>query len=204
MTQARLHVWLRRVLADCATLWVMATTAVCCGFAVNAFREVPLPLVYASKAERVRLAAERIAGSPSEDAASAETAGDGAHVSEAQTEPKITDRAHARPIDLASFRAVQKHALILDARPEIFHRFGHIPKAISLPREDFEACYSKQRTLLEKHKKHPVVIYCSGVSCEDGEMVANALIALGFTDVRFYRGGWDEWTRIGLPEEKAP
>lgn len=85
-----------------------------------------------------------------------------------------------------------------------FHRFGHIPKAISLPREDFEACYSKQRTLLEKHKKHPVVIYCSGVSCEDGEMVANALIALGFTDVRFYRGGWDEWTRIGLPEEKAP
>ena len=96
------------------------------------------------------------------------------------------------------------HALILDARPEIFHRFGHIPKAISLPREDFEACYSKQRTLLEKHKKHPVVIYCSGVSCEDGEMVANALIALGFTDVRFYRGGWDEWTRIGLPEEKAP
>jgi rhodanese-related sulfurtransferase len=34
-------------------------------------------------------------------------------------------------------------------------------------------------------------------------MAANALITLGFTDVRFYRGGWDEWTRIGLPEEKA-
>jgi rhodanese-related sulfurtransferase len=201
--QRHLHSWLKMLLYDLSTLWVMAMTAVCCGFAVNAFRDVPLPLAYASKAERVRLAAERIAGRLSEDAASAETAEDGAYASESQTEPEITDKPHARLIDLASFRAVQKHALVLDARPEIFHRFGHIPKAISLPREDFEACYSKQRTLFEKHKTHPVVIYCSGGSCEDGAMVANALITLGFTDVRFYRGGWDEWTRIGLPEEKA-
>ncbi len=32
-------------------------------------------------------------------------------------------------------------ALILDARPEVFYRVGHIPSALSLPRDDFEGSY---------------------------------------------------------------
>jgi rhodanese-related sulfurtransferase len=189
MKQLHFHPVRKMFLGDFFTLWMMAAAAVCCGFAVNQFRAAPLPWVYASKTERVRQAAERIAKRSPAEARSAETA--------------QTDEPRVRPIDLAAFREMQKHALILDARPEIFHRFGHIPKALSLPREDFEACYSKQRMRLEKHKARPVVLYCSGTGCEDGETVANALIGLGFTDVRLFRGGWDEWTRAKLPEEKG-
>lgn len=60
----------------------------------------------------------------------------------------------------------------------------------------------KQRTLLVKHKAHPVVIYCSGTSCEDAAMVADALGRLGFTNLHLFQGGWNEWTQAELPEEK--
>ena len=96
---------------------------------------------------------------------------------------------------------MQSRALILDARPEVFHRLGHVPKALSLPRDDFEASYNSQRAVLEKHKSQPVLIYCSGGSCEDGVMVANGLLKLAFTKVYLFRGGWHEWTRAKLPEE---
>ncbi|HRR34539.1 MAG TPA: hypothetical protein P5026_10595 [Kiritimatiellia bacterium] len=147
MEQPRRHPCLKALLGDLSALLAMAAAAVCCGLAVNAFRETPLPLVYVSKAERVRQAAGRIA----------ETSGEAADVSKVQPDSGTTDTPYARPIDLASFRALQKRALILDARPEIFHRLGHIPKAISLPREDFEACYRKHRTLLAKPYRPPDV-----------------------------------------------
>ena len=104
---------------------------------------------------------------------------------------------------VATFREMQGHALILDARPEIFHRLGRVPKALSLPRDDFETYYTKQRVQLEKHKALPVAIYCTGGSCEDGEMVGAALIRLGFTQVHLFRGGWHAWTQAKLPEEKS-
>lgn len=146
--------------------------AICCGFAINQFREPPLPLVYTSKTERIQQAVDRIIKSSSEEAHSTETAMNSTQAAEFQTEPGLTDEPRAQTIDLAAFRAMQKHALILDTRPEIFHRFGHIPRALSLPRDDFDAYYNKQRAHLEKHKAHSVVLYCSGENCEDAGMVA--------------------------------
>lgn len=177
--------------------------AICCGFAINQFRETPLPLVYTSKTERIQQAVERIIKSSSEEAHSTETAMNSTQAAESQTKPGLTDEPRARPIDLAAFRAMQKHALILDTRPEIFHRFGHIPSALSLPRDDFDAYYNKQRVHLEKHKRHSVVLYCSGENCEDAEMVANALFGLGFTQLHLFKGGWNAWTQAKLPEEKT-
>lgn len=165
--------------------------------------DTPLPLIYTSKTERIQQAVERIVKSSSKEAHSTETTMGGAQVAESQTELGLMDVPHAQLIDLAAFREIQKQALILDTRPEIFHRFGHIPKALSLPREDFEATYDKQRVRLEKHKAHPVVLYCSGINCEDAEMVANALCKLGFTQLHLFRGGWNAWTQAKLPEEKT-
>jgi len=189
----------------------MAAVAVGLGFTTNLFRDTPLPLAYASKRERIQQAAERIAQGALESERPSEITAEDAeglniqystrnvqHPSEMR--PEVSSAVH--PIDLDTFREMQKHALILDARPEIFHRFGHVPKALSLPRDEFETYYTKQRTLLEKHKDSPVAIYCTGGSCEDGEMVASALIRLGFTQVHLFRGGWHEWTQAKLPEEK--
>lgn len=184
-----LHCVLKTLREDCATLAAMAVASVCCGLAANAIRDVPLPWVYASKTERIMQAAERLSETAPEEATKT-----------AEMIPATV--SGVRAIDLATFREIQGQALVLDARPEIFHRYGHIPKALSLPREDFESSYNRQRPRLEKHKAHAVVIYCSGGHCEDGESVAGALIKLGFTQVYFFKGGWHEWTRARLPEEK--
>jgi rhodanese-related sulfurtransferase len=92
-------------------------------------------------------------------------------------------------------------ALIIDARPEIFYRVGHIPTAISLPRDDFEARYRELVPKLQNYRDQPVVVYCSSNECEDSQMVAEALQRLGLTQVHLFRGGWSEWESENLPEE---
>ena len=94
-------------------------------------------------------------------------------------------------------------ALVIDARPEIFHRLGHIPKALPLPRDDFETYFAKQRIILESKRAGMLLIYCRGNSCEDSDLVAKASLRMGSENVRIFRGGWTEWTKNGLPEEQS-
>ena len=103
----------------------------------------------------------------------------------------------ARAISLPEFRDFVEHkkGVVLDVRPEIFHRLGHVPGALSLPREDFEKSYTRLRRQLEADKSQPIVLYCPGGSCEDSELVRNALVNLGYTRVGVFRGGWTAWTR---------
>lgn len=107
-------------------------------------------------------------------------------------------------ISFDSFHAFvkEKRGLVLDARPENFYRFGHVPGALSLPRDEFEKGYTQLTKKLEANKRQPMIIYCSDESCEDSELVYKALTNLGYTQVSIFRGGWDAWTKAGLPEEK--
>ena len=93
-------------------------------------------------------------------------------------------------------------AIILDARPEIFYRLGHIPSAFSLPRDDFDRQYQVLQATLESQRKNPLIVYCSSSECHDSRMVADDLQKLGFTQVRLYRGGWSDWQSANLPVEK--
>jgi rhodanese-related sulfurtransferase len=95
-------------------------------------------------------------------------------------------------------------SVICDARPEIFYRLGHVPGALSLPRDDFEAAHTRVKTQLEKNKGQPLIVYCSDADCEDSELVANALFKLGYQQVLRFKGGWADWTNAHLPEEKVP
>lgn len=169
--------------ADLLTVWLLATTSLCAGLLLNQFRDKPLPLVYQSKEERVMAAVEQIAFAP-ETARTADV-------------PEY--------MGLEEFRGLveSKEAVVLDARPEIFHRLGHVPGALSLPREDFEASFALHRSRLESDKGALIVIYCSGSACEDSDLVRKALHRLGFTRVSVFKGGWAAWTSAGLPEERT-
>src|SRR5690606_30147899 len=83
--------------------------------------------------------------------------------------------------------------IVLDARPEVFHRIGHIPGALSLPREDFENAYASLKEVLEVDKEQIIVVYCSSMSCQDSELVRRALTALGYSRVAILTGGWAAW-----------
>jgi rhodanese-related sulfurtransferase len=42
-----------------------------------------------------------------------------------------------------------------------------------------------------------VVVYCAGPSCPQSRQAAEKLASLGFTNVRFYEGGLEEWKKSG-------
>lgn len=166
-------------------LWIMGTTALCLGLLINQFRNEPLPLIHQGKAERLQSAVQRLASAPA---------------------PEATSPVHEKLPAILSLEEFSQYVegqrgLVLDARPEIFHRLGHVPSAVSLAREDFENAYTALRSRLEKDKSQPLVVYCSGASCEDSELVKQSLESLGYTNVGIFRGGWSEWQAAGKAEE---
>lgn len=176
--------WLPLLARDCLAVAVIAALGVGCGLAVNAWRAQPLPMRYLPKAERLQQAVEP-------------------YLPQTGPSPAVSK---VIPVDLPMFREMveQKEALILDARPEVFYQLGHVPGAISLPREDFEARYGVLRAELERNKARRIVVYCSDLDCEDSEMVAEGLLKLSYPSVFLFNGGWSAWTEAHLPEEKAP
>jgi 3-mercaptopyruvate sulfurtransferase SseA len=162
------------------------------GFAVNAFRTQPLPLRYLTKAGRLEQSVAALAPSKTPESPALTTA-----TAAVATLPDLS---------LEEFVAYTKarRGLVLDARPEIFYRLGHVPYAISLPRDNFTAAYALVRSRWETDRTVPLVIYCSSPTCEDAGLVQTALRKLGFTHVAVFRGGWAEWTAAHLEEERGP
>lgn len=175
---------------DLAGFGVLVILAVVAGFAVNPLREKPLPSVYHSKAARLEQTVQTIAKSSR---------------GEDESTPASAPKSGAPIISLDEFQRCVKRSdgVILDARPEVFFRLGHVPGALSLPRNDFEAAYARLRSQLEKVKGQPLVVYCSDADCEDSRMVADALLKLDYRRVSLFKGGWADWTSAHLPEEKS-
>jgi len=107
-------------------------------------------------------------------------------------------------VSLNEFRAfvVSQRGWVFDARPEVFYEMGHVPSALSLPREDFEKAYTSLRAKLETDKQRPIAVYCSDEDCEDSEMVGEALRNLGYERATVLKAGRSQWDLAGLPEVK--
>ncbi|GGV29103.1 hypothetical protein GCM10010182_60160 [Actinomadura cremea] len=48
-----------------------------------------------------------------------------------------------------------------------------------------------------------IVTYCSDPACPNSGQVADRLTALGYTNVRKYRDGVEDWVAAGLPTASA-
>lgn len=151
------------------------------GLILNHFRAEPLALAYKSPEQRLQAELAALVSGPP-----------------LQSFPVST-------IDLAEFRRIadSKSDLILDARAALYYQQGHVPGALNLSRDDFGKDYLRLRSILEKDKGRPIVVYCSGGSCHDSKMVAQALLSLGFTSVRIFPGGWEQWSAAGLPAQRG-
>jgi len=89
--------------------------------------------------------------------------------------------------------------VLVDALPPISYADSHLPGAINLPPEQVDA--SVVRRLVDPDVQ--VVVYCSGPDCDSSHETAKRLAALGYTNVRRYAGGKNEWRRRGYPLERA-
>jgi len=163
---------------------LLATVGFGIGLTINQLRDKPLGLVYESKELRLEHAVSHLT---------------------AESPPQAA-KSHLQLPEIVTMEELQefmekKRGRVFDARPEIFHRLGHIPGAFSLPREDFENAYKTFQGELEADRAQPLVVYCSSSSCEDSTLVQKSLRALGYTNVAVFSGGWSEWQEKGMPEE---
>ncbi|MFD7028593.1 rhodanese-like domain-containing protein [Streptomyces sp. NPDC059917] len=88
---------------------------------------------------------------------------------------------------------------VLDTLGGAYYAQQHLPGAVELLRADVDALAP---TLLPDLDA-PIVTYCSNPACPNSGQVADRLTALGYTDVRKYREGIQDWVEAGLPTEAA-
>lgn len=94
-----------------------------------------------------------------------------------------------------------QEALFIDSRNADSYREGRIFGAINIPYET----EGDTRLLAEMSvpKEMTLVVYCDGSECQSSVGLAKRLNEEGFTDIRVFFGGWEEWLREGLPVKKG-
>jgi len=106
-----------------------------------------------------------------------------------------------RNIDLEeAYRLFREgRCVFVDARSEEEFREARVPGARLLTYDMFDESVSAFRDLIPRDTI--LITYCSAEGCGSSREVAELLQADGFTDIRLFTGGWDEWKQAGFPQE---
>jgi rhodanese-related sulfurtransferase len=106
----------------------------------------------------------------------------------------LTDRASLAADDLDELKRLvaDGSVTLLDVRPAIEFRQGHIPDARSVPVEELE------HRLDELPREREIVAYCRGPYCVFSDEAAQLLKTRGFR-VRRFEAGFPDWRAAGLP-----
>jgi rhodanese-related sulfurtransferase len=90
--------------------------------------------------------------------------------------------------------------VIVDALAPMVYAHSHLPGAINIPPSAVDATRLARRI---PDLTTQIVVYCANVECDDSVVTGRRLQELGYTNVRHYEGGKDEWKARGLPLERA-
>ncbi len=88
---------------------------------------------------------------------------------------------------------------LVDALPESYYAQQHLPGALNLIVDDVESRASQ----LLPDKDAAIVAYCSNPACANSGQVAAKLEQLGYTNVRKYADGIQDWVHAGLPAQSG-
>jgi rhodanese-related sulfurtransferase len=108
-------------------------------------------------------------------------------------------------MSLSIGREELRHALdtgavvVVDALPAAPYRRRHLPGTLNLVEEDAD---TKARQVLPDTGA-AIVTYSTDNACGRGEGLAERLRAMGYTDVRTYHEGIEDWVAAGLPVDSG-
>lgn len=88
---------------------------------------------------------------------------------------------------------------LIDALPQSYYAQQHLPGALNLVETDVAALAAE----LLPDKDATVVTYCSNEACPNSKAVARRLETLGYTDVRTYAAGIQDWVEAGNSTETS-
>ena len=97
-------------------------------------------------------------------------------------------------------RIIGGKTIVLDVRPALEYRQGHIAGARSIPVDELE------QRIGELDPRRAIVAYCRGPYCVYADEAVAALMARGFRAAR-YDQGYPDWAAAGLPvatDDTAP
>ena len=86
--------------------------------------------------------------------------------------------------------------IIIDARIRTDRVQGYIESSISLPNTE-TTCASLKKIIPSKNS--PVLFYCNGVKCGRSGKSSNLALSCGYTNIYWFRGGFEEWKSKKLP-----
>ena len=88
---------------------------------------------------------------------------------------------------------------ILNVLPEDYFQKEHIKGSenISVQEEEFE----KKVENKVGSKDKPIIVYCASLECPASKAAAEKLEQAGFTNVRAYEGGMQDWKEANYPVE---
>jgi rhodanese-related sulfurtransferase len=87
---------------------------------------------------------------------------------------------------------------VVEALPAPYYDQGHLPGAINIPHTEVRELAPQ----LLPDKDAPIVVYCANLPCPNSNIAATVLTKLGYTNVRDYAEGKQDWTESGLPLEQ--
>ena len=90
------------------------------------------------------------------------------------------------------------NGIILDSRSEFDYGLGHIRGSVNLPLKEFDA---RKGVFAAWPKDTLLITYCDGQECNSSMELATKLAEAGFTNVKFFFGGWTEWEQNQAPAE---
>jgi rhodanese-related sulfurtransferase len=88
---------------------------------------------------------------------------------------------------------------VVDALGDGYYAQQHLPGALNLVEDDVAA----RASALLPDRDAAIVTYCSNAACGNSQAVAHRLEQLGYTNVRKYREGIQDWGEAGLPTESG-
>jgi rhodanese-related sulfurtransferase len=111
-------------------------------------------------------------------------------------ESYLEDRDALEAVDASDLmeRLIEGSVVVLDVRPELEYRAGHIPGASSVPVDALEAA------LQTLPKDREIVAYCRGPYCVFSDEAVAFLRARGYRAYRL-RQGLPDWRAAGMPVE---
>ena len=101
--------------------------------------------------------------------------------------------------ELSSLLASARPPLLLEALPAKYFEDSHLPGARNMPHDDV----AELAPALAPNKATLIVVYCANAACENSHIAAARLKQLGYTDVRVYAEGKQDWIGAGLPVEQV-
>jgi rhodanese-related sulfurtransferase len=86
---------------------------------------------------------------------------------------------------------------VVEALPAEYYNDAHLPGAINIPHTEVRDLAPE----LLPDKDAAIVVYCANEPCPNSGIAAHVLTKLGYTNVRDYEGGKQDWRDAGLPVE---